>query len=160
MDGKRELVETAFTTIREGLEQFVLAQSDIVPSQADQEELDELAVCCMRERVSGWFGAMAIEVARDGFALHKSTRAGLVDESHTLKVPTDDGAQASYHRQSYNVDAQCIPRPPAALHGYGEISCDDESVVEVLSFERDVIRGSITNWSQYRPYSENIAERR
>lgn len=140
------MTEAALTTIRAGLMQCRYA--DRMPLPSDLPELSAIVGCYPHERS---YISLGIIAASNGFVLSKSTRGWLADYSHQLTVPLD-GAEPEYdcryRKQAFNVDAQCLTPRPVDLVGIKEIAGDTDAVIQVLDFERDILRASILNWQK------------
>jgi hypothetical protein len=141
--GYKDLVQAAFITLRSGMMLVSTRQDLKIPGWSDKT-LDEYDQCAVGRN----FGEMGMLPLKNGVVLTKVTKGGLVDYSHRLKVPLD-GSLASYHRDAFNVDSQCVPGPAINLSGEEEIAKNPEAVIQVLSFERDVIYHTHNNWEGY-----------
>ena len=140
LDSKRNLVEAALISIRAGIMQFSLLRQELLP--VDPPPLTKLGL----RPFSRIYDQVGVEFASDGFKLRKLTKAVLVDYSHRMVMPTRSG-EPEYLREGFNVDSQCITPQPVCLRGIDEISSDPNAVVEVLSFERDIVYASLTKWA-------------
>jgi len=134
------LVQAAFITLRNGLMGF----SVHFPGQQDTM-LDDFSTCAR----SGEYTRLGISVLKNGFVLQKVTKASsLVDHSHRLKVPTD-GSPANYHRNTFIPNSNRILSRPININGEEAMSKNQEAVIQILSFERDVVYGALTNWENF-----------
>lgn len=136
------LVEAALITIRTGLMVYYARFAET--STPEDLTLDEVNTCMRGKR----YASMGMYAVRDGYVLEKITRGGLVDYSHRLKVPTE-GSEPNYHRDSFNEDIQAMPAKPVDVTGIREMSRCPAAVVEVLSFERDVVYSALHGWAGY-----------
>ena len=146
IDTRIHLVEAAFITLRAGLAMF--SDRNNVRVDADTPELSEIDFCLSGRRVRH-IEVTRIMPASNGHALLKLTRGGLKDFSIRLKVPTDS-SEPEFHKEAFNVDDQYLPPQPVNLTGIKEISKNPDAVVEILSFERDIVYASLTNWEGFQ----------
>jgi hypothetical protein len=135
--GTPGLVQAAFITLRAGC----LCLSSEVRKDQIGSNLHEYNRYNRDNRALG----TSVILFDNGLILNKTTKGHLVYFSHRLKVPTD-GTNAEYHREAFNVDPQCVDPPALTISGEGEIAKNKDAVIEILSFERDVVYGALTNW--------------
>lgn len=89
-----------------------------------------------------------IAFLNDGFVLHQATEGWLANYSNRLKLP--DGEEPDFHRDAFNVDAQCVYPQPVNLHGVEEIGNSKDALSVVLSMEQDVTQGVMTDWDGFK----------
>lgn len=145
INGRLNLVEAAFVTIRAGLLQFSSLRSELFddPNILDLESMK--GPYRLKTPRPPEFEKMSIVRASNGFAISKLVKATLVDLRLDLTVPLD-GSCPDYYRTSFNEDFQCMPSKPVHLTGLDEIHKDQDAVVQVLAIERNIVQQSANSW--------------
>ena len=146
LNGQQSLAESALITIRVALNMFRDLRSEILPDEP--RTLSELPRTTQPHR-SMPFEQMHLCVAADGFSLRKITNGSLVDWYIRLDIPELGATQ--YERHPFNIDGQSVRPATKQCTDVQEIGKDPKAVIDVLSFERDIVRASIDGWEGWQP---------